>query len=117
MCFLLTSRLFIFTDAGLNLMGNQIPEVGMRNQCVEQGFGPGVIFDPKPHLKDAEAACLHSPAALFREPLVGVFVHIHDMAEEQTRVLSDRSNTAVWQRLIPLQVLWNAAPRVLLSSS
>jgi hypothetical protein len=30
------------------LMGNQIPQVGMGNQCVEQGLGLGVLFRPEP---------------------------------------------------------------------
>jgi hypothetical protein len=32
-------------------MGNQIPQVGMRNQCVEQRLGLGVICEPKSNQK------------------------------------------------------------------
>jgi hypothetical protein len=45
----------------LLLMGNQIPEVGMRNQCVEQGLGLGVLFRPQPDYKASEQTTLIRP--------------------------------------------------------
>ena len=53
----------------------------MRNQCVEEGLGLGMICDPKPNQKTPKQPPFIRPQLvneLFQKPFFGFFVHIHD---------------------------------------